>query len=80
MEFPSIPIQYSFNGFLIVGRLTGTVIKWRFHTDSEVFAYYFPEGSISHKTILNGSNDSRLPIVEATLTAIDLILEETSIG
>jgi hypothetical protein len=75
MEFRSIHLRYYFNGELISGVLTGCILKWQFETDSNVFRNYIPEGFINHRTLLNSSSDLRIPIIEATLTAIDRIVE-----
>lgn len=75
MEFPSLILKFYFNGELVKGVLSGNIIKWQFDTDSEVFLTYIPEGTLNNKTLLKGGNDSRLPIIEATLSAIDRIIE-----
>ena len=79
MEFQSIRLQYHFKGVLITGTLKGSILKWQFETNSKVFTHFFPLGFINHKTILKGVHDRRLPIVEATLTAIDNTIEQLEI-
>lgn len=75
MEFRSIHLRYYFKGELISGVLTGCILKWQFETDSTVFRNYIPEGFINNRTLLNSSIDRRMPIIEATLTAIDRVVE-----
>jgi hypothetical protein len=74
MDINSLPITFMHNNDEINGFLNGTWYDWKFTSDSETFVSNFREGLLTRKVLLYGSDDPRLPLVEATLTAIDKVL------
>ncbi|HLD52752.1 MAG TPA: hypothetical protein VJA82_05590 [Sediminibacterium sp.] len=74
MDFNNSPVSFPYNNGEITGFLSGTWYDWEFRSQSKEIIELFPDGLITRKIKLNGTNDPKFQLVETTLYALDDIV------
>ena len=74
LKFVTIPIQFLFEGYMVSGYFIGDIINWKFVTQSKIFLQYIPSGKVDKSIRLNGEDDSKRQLVEATLAELDKLI------